>query len=110
MNLVEEQLSDNLIFMAKQMTATEVARNFSAVLDLVAGGETVEITRGKAVLAVLAPKKNVSWSELTKAIHEHLSEQATLTAKERKLVESLDQEVANFRYSKDAIAIDRETR
>ncbi len=47
--------SDNLIFM-KTMTATEVARNFSIVLDEVEAGEEVEITRGKRVIAVISPK------------------------------------------------------
>lgn len=58
MLLLEEDESDNLIFM-KRMTATEVARNFSAVLDQVENGEEVEITRGNKVVAVMkfeAPK------------------------------------------------------
>ena len=46
--------SDNLIFMAKQMTATEVARNFSAVLDMVEEGEVIEIMRGSKLVAVLS--------------------------------------------------------
>jgi len=33
------------------MTATEVSRSFSDVLDLVENGETVFITRGKKVIA-----------------------------------------------------------
>jgi antitoxin (DNA-binding transcriptional repressor) of toxin-antitoxin stability system len=37
------------------MTATEVARNFSAALDSVANGETVLITRGGQQLAKLVP-------------------------------------------------------
>ena len=52
MLLLEKQLSDNLISM-KRMTATEVARNFSAVLDEVENGEEIEITRGKKVIATL---------------------------------------------------------
>jgi antitoxin (DNA-binding transcriptional repressor) of toxin-antitoxin stability system len=35
------------------MTATEVARNFSAVLDSVADGETIVITRGGRRVAEL---------------------------------------------------------
>lgn len=50
--MLEEDESDNLIFM-KRMTATEVARNFSAVLDQVENGEEVEITRGNKVVAVM---------------------------------------------------------
>lgn len=52
MLLLDENESDNLIFM-KRMTATEVARNFSAVLDQVENGEEVEITRGNKVVAVM---------------------------------------------------------
>lgn len=50
MMLLEEVESDNLIFV-KRMTATEVARNFSAVLDEVENGQEIEITRGKRVIA-----------------------------------------------------------
>ena len=53
MPLMIENKSDNLIFMKKTMTATEVARNFSAVLDAVAAGDEIEITRGKEAIALL---------------------------------------------------------
>ena len=56
MRLLIESKSDNLIFMKRTMTATEVARNFSAVLDAVQAGEEIEITRGKKVVAVLKPE------------------------------------------------------
>jgi antitoxin (DNA-binding transcriptional repressor) of toxin-antitoxin stability system len=59
--LIDKFESDNLIFMRKTMTATEVARNFSAVLDSVEAGDEIEITRGKKVVATLkreATKKN----------------------------------------------------
>jgi len=49
--------SDNLIFVKKTMTATEVARNFSSVLDAVEAGDEVEITRGKKVIATLRPER-----------------------------------------------------
>jgi antitoxin (DNA-binding transcriptional repressor) of toxin-antitoxin stability system len=49
--LIDDKKSDNLICMSKTMTATEVSRNFSDVLDLVENGETVFITRGKKVIA-----------------------------------------------------------
>ncbi|WP_026930245.1 type II toxin-antitoxin system Phd/YefM family antitoxin [Glycomyces tenuis] len=39
----------------KLMTATEVSRNFSAVLDAVEHGETVTITRGSVRVATLSP-------------------------------------------------------
>lgn len=37
------------------MTATQAAREFSAVLNRVAAGEEIEITRNDAPVAVLAP-------------------------------------------------------
>ncbi len=40
-----------------QMTATEVARNFSEVLNRVAAGEEVEITRSGAPVALVSPPK-----------------------------------------------------
>jgi len=40
-----------------RMTATEVSRSFSAVLNRVAAGEEVEITRNGAPVAVLAPPR-----------------------------------------------------
>lgn len=40
--------------MGKRMTATEVARNFSAVLDMVEQGESVEIYRGNKLVGVLS--------------------------------------------------------
>lgn len=47
--------SDNLILVRKRMSATEVSRNFSAVLDLVVAGDEVEITRGNRVVATVRP-------------------------------------------------------
>jgi len=38
-----------------EMTATEAARNFSAVLTRAQGGEEIEITRNGATVAVLGP-------------------------------------------------------
>lgn len=53
--------SDNLIFMEiKYLTATEVARNFSAVLDEVENGQEIVVLRGKTAVAKLvsaAPKE-----------------------------------------------------
>ncbi len=45
--------SDNLIFMKRNLTATEAARNFSALLDSVEAGDEIEITRGKKIIAVI---------------------------------------------------------
>jgi prevent-host-death family protein len=39
------------------MTATEAARSFSEVLNRVAAGEEVEVTRSGAAIAVIAPPK-----------------------------------------------------
>ena len=63
MNLAIDYLnkSDNLIFMeTKYLTATEVARNFSAVLDEVEKGQEIVVLRGKTEVARLvsaAPKE-----------------------------------------------------
>ena len=40
-----------------RMTATEAARNFSAVLNRVAAGEEFELTRSGAPVATLGPPK-----------------------------------------------------
>ena len=52
-----EDKSDNLISMKKVMTATEVARNFSDVLDAVVNGDEITITRGNKPIAVLGSVK-----------------------------------------------------
>jgi prevent-host-death family protein len=57
MTLLEAQLSDNLIHMKKIMTATEVARNFSDVLDAVEAGDEITITRGNKPIAVMGSVK-----------------------------------------------------
>lgn len=46
--------SDNLNFM-KEMTVTEVARNFSAVIDAVEAGEEILVRRGKVTVARIQP-------------------------------------------------------
>lgn len=72
MRLLDRYKSDNLIFMKKTMTATEVARNFSEVLDLVEAGDEVEITRGKRVIAVLHPKaQSKTVGNLRKTMEQH---------------------------------------
>lgn len=72
MLLREKPLSDNLISM-KRMSATEVARNFSAVLDEVESGEEIEITRGKKVIATLrnAVEKKTAGALLQKIKERH---------------------------------------
>ena len=54
MTIAFENQSDNLIFM-KEMTVTEVARNFSAVMDQVAAGEEIIVRRGKVEIARIIP-------------------------------------------------------
>ena len=46
-------LSDRVAHVTK-MTATEASRNFSALLNRVAAGERIEITRADAVVAVVS--------------------------------------------------------
>ncbi len=41
-----------------RLSATDVARRFSEVLNRVAGGEEIEVTRGGAPVAVIAPPKS----------------------------------------------------
>jgi prevent-host-death family protein len=40
-----------------RLSATETARNFSAILNRVAGGEEIEITRNATTIAVIGPPK-----------------------------------------------------
>ena len=40
-----------------RLTATEVARNFSDVLNRVAAGEEIEVTRSGAPVALIAPPR-----------------------------------------------------
>ncbi|WP_343600215.1 type II toxin-antitoxin system prevent-host-death family antitoxin [Mycobacterium sp.] len=40
------------------MTATDAARNFSELLNRVAGGEEIEVTRSGAAVAVISPPKS----------------------------------------------------
>jgi prevent-host-death family protein len=40
------------------MTATEAARSFSELLNRVAGGEEIEVTRSGAAVAVIAPPRS----------------------------------------------------
>jgi antitoxin (DNA-binding transcriptional repressor) of toxin-antitoxin stability system len=46
--------SDNLIFM-KEVTVTEFARNLSRYFDEVEAGETIQLFRGKKLIARLLP-------------------------------------------------------
>jgi antitoxin (DNA-binding transcriptional repressor) of toxin-antitoxin stability system len=63
MTLAIVKKSDNLIFM-KELSATEVSRNFSEILDLVEAGEEVIITRGKKQIAKFSPIRAAAvWPE-----------------------------------------------
>lgn len=68
-----EKESDNLISMKKTMTATEVARNFSEVLDAVVNGDEITITRGSKPVAVLASARELipNSLRLAAALDEH---------------------------------------
>ena len=57
---------------ASSMTATELARNLSAVLDRVADGETVEVTRGGRRIAEILPTKRewISGAEFLKVLQQ----------------------------------------
>ncbi|RIQ33695.1 type II toxin-antitoxin system Phd/YefM family antitoxin [Jiangella rhizosphaerae] len=53
------------------MTATEVARNFSAVLDAVAGGETILITRGGRRVAELTATPAANGGVVREVLRRH---------------------------------------
>lgn len=84
MLLIESTKSDNLISMKKVMTATEVARNFSDVLDLVASGDSVVITRGNVELVIMEPVriKVPNSSLLDVALDEHFAKHGPISQKE----------------------------
>ena len=54
----------------KEMSATEVARNFSAVLDSVQNGETIVITRGGRRLATLVPAPRANGAALAEVLRD----------------------------------------
>jgi antitoxin (DNA-binding transcriptional repressor) of toxin-antitoxin stability system len=56
MTIATAPKSDNLKFM-KDMTVTEVARNFSAVIDAVEAGEEILVRRGKVTVAKIQPAR-----------------------------------------------------
>jgi prevent-host-death family protein len=64
----ESDLSDNLPCVTR-MTATEAARTFSAVLNRVAAGEEVEVTRSGAPVAIITrPKPTLIPAERFRAL------------------------------------------
>jgi prevent-host-death family protein len=98
MTLLEEHLSDNLINMKKTMTATEVARNFSDVLDAVVAGDEITITRGKRPIAVLGSVKDETPNSvrLAAALREHFDKYGYITQEEA------DERIAAIRADRDA--------
>lgn len=98
MTLFEAQLSDNLIYMKKTMTATEVARNFSDVLDAVANGDEITITRGNKPIAVMGSvKEEIPNSvRLAVALREHFDKYGYITQEEA------DERIAAIRADRDA--------
>lgn len=92
-----EDKSDNLIFMGKKMTATEVARNFSAVLDMVEAGESVEIYRGNKLVGVLSAPTQPQ--DLIERMREAFGGPDPLTPEERAESDAMWAEVLNQRYA-----------
>ena len=89
--------SDNLITMKRTMTATEVARNFSEVLDAVEAGDEITITRGNKPVAVLGEAKAVPNSiALKAAMREHYKKYGFITQDEA------DEMIAQIRADRDA--------
>jgi prevent-host-death family protein len=58
------------------MTATDVARNFSSVLDAVAGGETIVITRGGRRVAKLTPTPAANGAAVREVLRRHTPDPA----------------------------------
>ncbi len=98
MTLLEVELSDNLIDMKKIMTATEVARNFSDVLDAVVAGDEITITRGKRPIAVLGSVKDETPNSvrLAAALEKHFDKYGYITQEEA------DERIAAIRADRDA--------
>jgi prevent-host-death family protein len=97
MTLMLKNKSDNLISMKKIMTATEVARNFSEVLDAVEAGDEITITRGNKPVAVLGEAKAVPNSiALKAAMREHYKKYGFITQDEA------DEMIAQIRADRDA--------
>ena len=89
--------SDNLISMKKTMTATEVARNFSEVLDAVEAGDEITITRGNKPVAVLGEAKAVPNSiALKAAMREHYKKYGFISQEE------MEEMIAQIRADRDA--------
>jgi prevent-host-death family protein len=86
MMLIEKTESDNLIYMKRVMTATEVARNFSEVLDQVVAGDQIVITRGNIEIVVMnsASSQEPNSKLLAKSLDEHFAKYGPISQKEAK--------------------------
>jgi len=98
MKLMLKNESDNLISMKRIMTATEVARNFSEVLDAVANGEEITITRGNKPIAVMGSIKDEvpNSVRLAAALREYFDKYGYITQEEA------DERIAAIRADRDA--------
>ena len=106
MALLSRIYSDNLINMKKTMTATEVARNFSDVLDAVVAGDEITITRGKRPIAVLSEvNKPVPNSVALKAALEEYHKTSTPRTEEE--AQQIIDEIRAERDSDLALEIER---
>lgn len=78
----------------KLMTATEVSRNFAAVLDAVEHGETITITRGSHRIARIGPEPRVSAREVLEKLANRAERvDENYLSDIRDTVDSLDHEI-----------------
>ncbi len=98
MLLSESGKSDNLIFVKKTMTATEVARNFSEVLDSIEAGDEVTITRGNKSIALLSKAKEPIPNSvfLREALLRHFEKHGRISDEEA------ERRIAHIRAMRDA--------
>lgn len=74
----------------KVMTASEVSRSFSAILDEAEQGETIVITRAGRRVATIAPAGAATWGALREALADWTpNPESTLEADIRSAVDAL---------------------
>lgn len=99
--------SDNLISMSpKIMTATEVARNFSAVIKEVSTGEEVDIVKGNVVIARILPPAGFqpNGAALLKSLTKLLKDNAEIMAEKSTDWEELEAFDSQVDQTEDADA------
>ena len=98
MSLIVKNQSDNLISMKRVMTATEVARNFSEVLDAIEAGDEITITRGNRAIALLSEAREPIPNSIlmAKKLEEHFAKYGTISDEEA------ERRLANIRAMRDA--------